>query len=156
MIDEQKTEYAYKDDLISRYMNLIIHEALKLQPSESYDQHKSATSRITSIFLELLERQFPIESTGRPLQLKKAQDYAKNLNVQVNYLNRAVNEVTGNPTTTLISERIISEAKVLLQHTDWNIADIAYALGFEYPTYFNNYFKRMTGTNPKSLRPMEV
>jgi AraC-like DNA-binding protein len=156
MIEEQKTDYAYKDDLIRNYINLIIHEALKLQPSENYDQHKNAASRITSVFLELLERQFPIETTDRPLQLKTAQDYAKSLNVHVNYLNRAVKEVTGKPTTAHITERIISEAKALLQHTDWNIADIAYALGFEYPTYFNNYFKRMTGTNPKSLRALEV
>jgi AraC family transcriptional activator of pobA len=156
MIEEQQTEYAYKDDLIHNYINLIIHEALKMQPSENYQQHNNGLSRLTSVFLELLERQFPIESTDRPLQLKTAQDYANNLNVHVNYLNRAVKEVTGKPTTTHISERIISEAKALLQHTDWNIADIAYALGFEYPTYFNNYFKRITGTNPKALRAMEV
>ncbi|WP_315819414.1 hypothetical protein [Paraflavitalea speifideaquila] len=62
MIDEQKTDYAYKDELIRNYINLIIHEALKLQPSENYDQHKNAASRITSVFLELLERQFPIEN----------------------------------------------------------------------------------------------
>jgi AraC family transcriptional activator of pobA len=156
MIDEQQTDYAYKDDLIRNYINLIIHEALKLQPSENFEGHKNAASRLTSVFLELLERQFPVESTDRSLQLKTAQDYANNLNVHVNYLNRAVKEVTGKSTTTLISERIISEAKALLQHTAWNIADIAYALGFEYPTYFNNYFKRMTGTNPKSLRAVEV
>jgi AraC-like DNA-binding protein len=156
MIDEQMTDYTYKDDLIRNYINLIIHEALKLQPSENYDQHKNAASRITSVFLELLERQFPVESADRPLQLKTAQDYARNLNVHVNYLNRAVKEVTGKPTTAHLAERIISEAKALLQHTDWNIADIAYALGFEYPTYFNNYFKRMTGTNPKSLRALEI
>jgi AraC family transcriptional regulator, transcriptional activator of pobA len=156
MIDEQQTDYAYKDDLIRNYINLIIHEALKLQPSENFDQHKNAASRITAVFLELLERQFPVESADRPLQLKTAQDFAKSLNVHVNYLNRAVKEVTGRPTTAHIAERIISEAKALLQHTDWNIADIAYALGFEYPTYFNNYFKRLTGTNPKSLRAQEV
>jgi AraC family transcriptional regulator, transcriptional activator of pobA len=156
MIEEQQTDYAHKDDLIRNYINLIIHEALKLQPSEKFDQHRNASSRITSVFLELLERQFPIEDTEKPLQLKTAQDYAKNLNVHANYLNRAVKEVTGKPTTIHISERIISEAKALLQHTDWNIADIAYALGFEYPTYFNNFFKKMTGTNPKSLRVQEV
>src|SRR5215203_6093904 len=111
MIDEQKTDYAYKDDLIRNYINLIIHEALKLQPSENYDQHKNAASRLTSVFLELLERQFPIETTDRPLQLKTAQDYANNLNVHVNYLNRAIKEVTGKPTTSHISDRIISEAK---------------------------------------------
>jgi AraC family transcriptional activator of pobA len=156
MIDEQESKYTFKDDLIRNYIHLIIHEALKLQPSENYEQHKNASSRITSVFLELLERQFPIESADRPLQLKTAQDYAQNLRVHVNYLNRALKEVTGKPTTAHITERIISEAKALLQHTDWNIADIAYALGFEYPSYFNNYFKRVTGTNPKSFRAMEV
>lgn len=152
MVDEQKSDYTYKDDLMRNYINLIIHEALKLQPSEHFDQQKNAVFRLTSVFLELLERQFPIESSDNPLQLKRAQDYANSLNVHVNYLNRAVKEVTGKSTTTHITERIVSEAKALLQHTDWNIADIAYALGFEYPTYFNNFFKRLTGTNPKSLR----
>lgn len=156
MIDEQKADYAYKDDLIRNYINLIIHEALKLQPSENYHQNINAASRITNVFFELLERQFPIESTDKPLQLKSAQDYAKELSIHPNYLNRAVKEVTGKPTTTHITERIVNEAKALLQHTNWNIADIAYALGFEYPTYFNNFFKRLTGTNPKTLRLQEV
>jgi AraC family transcriptional regulator, transcriptional activator of pobA len=156
MIEEQKSDYTYKDDLIRNYINLIIHEALKLQPSEHYDQHKTAASRLTSVFLELLERQFPVESSDNPLRLKTAQDYARYLNVHVNYLNRAVKEVTGKPTTAHITERIVSEAKALLLHTGWNIADIAYALGFEYTTYFNNFFKKLTGTNPKSLRLQEV
>ncbi len=155
MIDEQKTDYVYKDDLIRNYINLIIHEALKLQPSENYDKHKNAAHRITSVFLELLERQFPIESTDRPLQLKTAQDYASSLSIHVNHLNRAVKEITGKSTTTHIAERIITEAKTLLQHTDLTIAEIAYSLGFEYPTYFNNYFKRRTGTVPSALR-MEI
>ena len=156
MIDEQQSDYSFKDDLIRNYIHLIIHEALKMQPSESYDQHKNAASRLTSVFLELLERQFPIESEDRPLQLRTAQDYANNLSVHVNYLNRAVKEVTGKPTSAHISERIVSEAKALLQHTNWNIAEIAFALGFEYPTYFNNFFKKLTGTTPKALRTAEV
>ena len=101
---------------------------------------------------DLLERQFPIENSDRPLQLKTAQDYAHNLSVHVNYLNRCVKEITGKSTTNVISERLVSEAKSLLQHTDWNIAEIAFALGFEYPTYFNNFFKKMTGSNPSSFR----
>jgi AraC family transcriptional regulator, transcriptional activator of pobA len=156
MMAEQNTNYAFKDDLIRNYINLIIHEALKLQPAENFDQVKNAAHRITNVFLELLERQFPIESTGRPLKLRTAQDYATALNLHVNYLNRAVKETTGKSTTTHISERIANEAKALLLHTDWNVADIGYALGFEYPTYFNNFFKRITGTNPTSIRPAEV
>jgi AraC family transcriptional activator of pobA len=156
MMAEQSTDYAFKDDLIRNYINLIIHEALKLQPAENFDQVKNAAHRITNVFLELLERQFPIENTSRPLKLRTAQDYATALNLHVNYLNRAVKETTGKSTTTHISERIANEAKALLRHTDWNVADIGYALGLEYPTYFNNFFKRVTGTNPTSLRPAEV
>ncbi len=104
------------------------------------------------MFLELLERQFPIESPDKPLTLRTAQDYALRLSVHVNHLNRAVKEVTGRPTTAHIADRVVSEAKALLQHTDWNIADIAYGLGYDYPTYFNNFFKKMTGSNPLKFR----
>ena len=156
MIDEQRSNYVYKDDLIRNYVHLIIHEAVKMQPSENYDEHKNAASRLTSVFLELLERQFPIESAERPLQLRTAQDYAHSLSVHVNHLNRAVKEITGKPTSVHIAERVLSEAKALLQHTDWNIAEIAFSLGFDYPTYFNNFFKKLTGTTPKSLRVTSV
>jgi len=152
MIVEQDTAYQFKDELIRNYINLLIHEALKIQPSEKYSRHKNASSRITSVFLDLLERQFPIEHSEHPLQLKTAQDFARNLSMHVNHLNRAVKEVTGKPTTAHIGERIIIEAKALLQHTDWTVAEIAYSLGFEYPTYFNNYFKKITGTVPTALR----
>ena len=77
MIEEQENDYTFKDELIRNYISLIIHEALKLQPSEHYHQTKKATSQITSVFLELLERQFPIETFDHPLQLKTAQDYAR-------------------------------------------------------------------------------
>ncbi|MCD8165826.1 MAG: helix-turn-helix domain-containing protein [Bacteroides sp.] len=152
MIEEQENDYTFKGELIRNYIHLIIHEALKLQPSEHYHQTRKATARITSVFLELLERQFPIETFDHPLQLRSAQDYAQSLNVHTNYLNRAVKEITGKSTTAHITERIVAEAKALLQHTDWNISEVAYALGFEYPTYFNNFFKKQTGATPKSLR----
>jgi AraC-like DNA-binding protein len=156
MIEEQQGDYVNKADLIRNYIHLILHEALKLRPSENYYQHKNAASRITQVFLELLERQFPIESTDNPLRIKTPQDFAQNLAVHVNHLNRSVKEITGKPTSTQISERVIAEAKSLLLHTNWTISDIAYALGFEYPTYFNNFFKKMTGTNPTSVRAQEV
>ena len=62
MIEEQETDYVFKDDLIRNYINLILHESMKMQPSENFFKHKNASSRITSLFLELLERQFPIET----------------------------------------------------------------------------------------------
>lgn len=156
MIEEQKSDYVFKDELIRNYISLIIHESLKMEPAENFEQNSNASSRLSSVFLELLERQFPIETTSNPLQLRAAQHYAQHLNVHVNYLNRAIKEVTGKSTTTHITERIITEAKALLQHTDWSVSEIGYALGFDYPTYFNNFFKKNTGTNPSAFRLSEV
>lgn len=151
MLAVRDTDYAYKSDLIKSCIELIIHEALLLQPPDEPAYQNGAT-RMTHLFLDLLERQFPIEHASEPLKLRSAQDFAAKLAVHVNYLNRVVKEVTGRPTSLHIAERIASEAKALLQHTDWSVADIAYALGFAYPTYFNNFFKRVTGLTPKSFR----
>ncbi|MES2278640.1 MAG: helix-turn-helix domain-containing protein [Bacteroidota bacterium] len=145
-------DYPFKGDLIRNCIEVILHEALRIQPSQHIIPFKNAATRITHLFMDLLERQFPIERSNDPLRLRNAQDFALGLSVHVNYLNRSVKEVTGKPTSVHIAERIAAEAKALLQHTDWSVADIAYALGFEYPTYFNNYFKRVTGVVPKSFR----
>jgi AraC-like DNA-binding protein len=156
MLDVHGGDYHYKSELIRNCIELIIHEALRIQPAQNVPQFKNAATRITHLFMDLLERQFPIERTDEPLKLRTAQDLAAELSVHVNYLNRSVKEVTGKPTSAHIAERITAEAKALLQHTDWSVAEIAYSLGFDYPTYFNNYFKRMTGITPKSLRKEKV
>ncbi len=152
MLAEINSTYAYKFDLLKSYVHLIIHQAMKMQPVRDYQAHTSAAGRITELFIELLERQFPVDGQEHTLQLKTAADFAHHLSIHVNHLNRSVKEVTGKTTTQHISERIIKEAKILLAHSDWNIAEIAYSLGFEYPSYFNNFFKRQTQTNPQSLR----
>jgi AraC-like DNA-binding protein len=152
MIVEQESAYQYKDELIKNYINLIIHEAHKLQPSENFFTAPNASARISGLFIELLERQFPIDNPHQSLSIKNPQDFADRLNIHANHLNRAVKQTTGKTTKDHITERIASEAKALLINTDWNVADIAYALGFEYPTYFNNFFKRVAGITPGSLR----
>ena len=152
MLSVFSTDYEYKNDLIRNCIELILHEAVRGQPSPDGLTQKNAAIRITGLFTDLLERQFPIENAAEPLRLRTAHAFADSLSVHVNYLNRSVKAVTGKPTSVLIAERIAAEATALLQHTDWPVADIAYGLGFDYPTYFNNYFKRVTGVIPKSFR----
>jgi AraC-like DNA-binding protein len=152
MLEEIASDYVYKYDVLRNYLDILIHQALKMEPAESYFKHSNASSRIASLFIELLERQFPIDSPENSLRLKTAKDYAGSMSIHVNHLNRAVKEITGKTTTDHISARIIKEASALLTHTDWNISEIAYSLGFEYPTYFNNFFKKHTNLSPKSLR----
>lgn len=152
MMTEMESTYTYKYDLLRTYVQLIIHQALKMQPVGEYRKHTNAGIRITELFLELLERQFPVDGHDHTLQFRTAAQFAENLRVHVNHLNRSVKETTGKTTTQHISDRIVKEARTLLLHSDWTISEIGYSLGFEYPTYFNNFFKKHTRVTPLSIR----
>jgi AraC family transcriptional activator of pobA len=147
------SDYEHKDDLLRNQLSLLVHEAARLQPASPYPAvATNAAERVTNLFMSLLEIQFPVTKEYHEPLLKNAQDFADRLAVHVNSLNRAVKEVTGKPTTAHIAERLTSEAKVLLHHTDWSVGDIADRLGFEYATYFHRFFKQHTGTTPLAFR----
>lgn len=152
MLDEIRSEYIYKYEVLQHHLHLLVHEAMKMTPHIVNKRQANAAERITTLFLELLERQFPIDSPERSLKLKAAGDYAKALSVHVNHLNHAVKEVTGKPTSLHISDRILAEAIALLKHTDWPVSSVAAALGFEYPNYFYHFFKKKTGHSPTAIR----
>jgi len=152
MLAEINSDYIFKYDLLRSYVTELLHYAMKIQPSNRLFQHPDANSRITAVFTELLERQFPIESPSQRFGLRSAKDFADRLSVHVNHLNRAVRQTTGKTTTDHIMERLTIEARALLRHTNWNVSEISYCLGFEAPTHFNNFFKKQTSTTPSAFR----
>jgi AraC-like DNA-binding protein len=152
MFDELDSDYAFKYDLLRAYVLELIHSAQKLQPATTLYRGSTAATRIASLFTELLARQFPIEVKGQQVKLRTAQDFATQLAVHTNHLNRALKEVTGKTTTQLLAERLLQEAQALLQHTDWPVGLIGYSLGFEEPAHFNNFFKKHTGHTPTAAR----
>jgi AraC-like DNA-binding protein len=146
------SDYPHKYSLLLSYLHLIIHQGIKMRPADNFEKYTNASSRITALFVELLERQFPIDTPETVLKLKMANDYASSLSIHANHLNRAVKDTTGKTTTAHIAARITQEARALLQYIDWNVAEVAYSLGFETPAYFNNFFKKNTGTTPREAR----
>jgi AraC-like DNA-binding protein len=149
---EIASDYAYKYDLLRNYVLELIHYGQKLQPVTALYSTHNAASRVSSLFLELLERQFPIESPQQKLNLRTAKDYADRLAVHVNHLNKVLKENVGKTTTEIITSRTTQEAKILLRQTDWNISEIAYSLGFEEVAHFSNFFKRQTSLSPAQFR----
>lgn len=152
MLAELGSNYQYKLDLCRNYVMELIHMGLKMQPIEISPAHSNASTRISSLFTDLLERQFPIESPVQQVNFRSATDFATQLSVHVNHLNKALKDATGKSTSELIAERIVQEAKALLMHTDWNVSEIGYCLGFQEPAHFNNFFKKKTQLTPRSFR----
>ncbi|TCC97337.1 helix-turn-helix domain-containing protein [Pedobacter psychroterrae] len=152
MYKELSSDYAFKYDLLRNYVLELIHYGQKLQPATSLYPSHTASARVSSLFIELLERQFPIESPHQKLSLRTAKDYADRLAVHVNHLNKVLKENTGKTTTEIITGRIVQEAKILLKQTDWNISEISYCLGFEQVAHFSNFFRKQTSFAPGSFR----
>jgi len=152
MDNELSSDYAYKYDLLRNYVLELIHTGQKLKPIESLESSTNASGRITSLFIELLERQFPIESTTQSIRLKSPVDFAGTLGVHINHLNKVLKETTGKTTTEIINGRIAEEAKLLLKQTPWNVSEIAFTLGFEEVAHFSNFFKKHSGLSPIQFR----
>ncbi|MFA6086758.1 helix-turn-helix domain-containing protein [Mucilaginibacter sp.] len=152
MYKEINSDYVYKYDLIRNYLMELIHYGQKLQPATDLYKEHNAAARVSSLFAELLERQFPIASPFQGLQLRTPKDYADQLSIHVNYLNRVLKEQTGQTTKNLISNRIIQEAKILLRQTEWNVSEISLSLGFEEVAHFSNFFKKQTDSSPLAFR----
>ncbi len=154
---EIATDFPYKYDVLRTKVLDLIHTALRLQPAGTHiNKDTNSALRITSLFTELLERQFPIESTLQQMELRRPAEFANHLSVHVNHLNHSLKEITGKTTSQLIADRIVREARSLLQHTEWNIAEIGWCLGFEEISNFINFFKRMEKLPPKSYRNSKI
>jgi AraC family transcriptional regulator, transcriptional activator of pobA len=141
--------YMYKFDMIRSLLQMMILEGIRLQgPVVNENSH----DRLISRFFGLLNQQFPVDSPENPLRMLTPAAYADQLNIHVNHLNNVLKRSTGKTTREIIHERIVEEAKTLLLNTDWDAAQIAYTLGFEYPSHFNKYFKQNTQTTPLLFR----
>ena len=152
MHTEIATDYVYKYDLLRNYLIELIHQGQKLKPILPTKNNMNAATRISTLFIELLERQFPIESPHQVLKLRTAKDYADTLQVHINHLNKVLKEITGKTTSEIISSRIVQESKFLMKQTTWNISEIAFSLGFEEVAHFSNFFKKQTSIFPLAYR----
>lgn len=153
MFEEINSDYIHKYDVLRNLVFELLHFAMKMQPSANFDKKQvNASQRISTLFLELLERQFPIDDNHHKIHLRSASEFASQLNIHVNHLNRAVKETTQKTTSQITAERILQESKILLKHCNWNVSEIAYALGFTEVTHFNNFFKKYVLLSPLKFR----
>lgn len=156
MMAEIKSDYEFKEGLLRNLAFSIIHKVLKLHPAQGVpNKGTNASQRIVSLFLELLGRQYPIESPQQRIQLDTPKDFADHMAIHINHLNRSLKMITGKTTSQHIAERLVMEAKALLKNTNWNISEIAYALGFEESSHFTYVFKKFVHVTPKAFRELQ-
>ena len=101
-------------------------------------------SALTARFLRSLSAQ--------PYTLATASEVAKFLGVSRSWLNQLVRQETGKNLTEHLRGRLILESKRLLAHSDLNISEIAYQLGFDDASYFTRLFRQVEAISPREFR----
>lgn len=85
-------------------------------------------------------------------RLHTVKDYAALMNVTAKTLTLYVNECSTFTPLELINNRIILEAKRLLRYSVLSVKEIAFQLGFDDPSYFVKFFKRIVRQSPADYR----
>ncbi|WP_245600532.1 AraC family transcriptional regulator [Flavobacterium daejeonense] len=115
-----------------------------------YEGNRS--SHIVKVFKRMLETHYRDLNTGKTETVFKVQDYANAQNLNPNYLSNVIKSKTGKPITTWITEKTITEARLLLEKSALSIKEISYRLGFSETAHFSNYFKKHTAQSPAEYR----
>lgn len=79
-------------------------------------------------------------------------DYARELGVSADRLVTAIERATGATPSEIAHRRLIEDARQLLGGSPLQVAEVALALGFRDPAYFNRFFSRHVGMPPGRYR----
>ena len=74
--------------------------------------------------------------------------YANRLCLTERYLGTVIRQTSGTTAKDWIDRALITQAKVLLRHSDKSVMQISENLDFPNPSFFSKYFKRLTGMTP--------
>lgn len=128
--------------LLSALFIMIESERNKVAPSEN----GLATNQNTTLqnFLKILE-----ENYQRPLGVDF---YAEKLFMSTRNLNLICKGILHQTVSEIIETRKLIEAKNQLTHSNKNISEIGFDLGYNEKSYFTNVFKKRTGQSPSEFR----
>lgn len=77
--------------------------------------------------------------------------YADRLCLTERYLGTVVRQTSGTTAKDWIDRGLITQAKVLLRHSNHSVLQISEELNFPNPAFFSKYFKRLTGITPSEF-----
>ena len=83
---------------------------------------------------------------------KKVQYYAAKMNCSTKTINNIIQSVLNKSAKVFINEIVITQIKRLLINTSLTINEVAYTAGFEEPSNFYKYFKKLMYTTPENFR----
>jgi AraC family transcriptional activator of pobA len=143
ILAEYASRALFREHAVLNFLDIIYIELSRHYITPTQLQIKRYHTILRS-FEELLEQFYQHE--------KKPSFYAAKLNITLKHLNRICKETLQKTATTVITDRIILEAKRLLSTPELSVNEIANRLGFEDYSYFSRLFKQKTNETASNFR----
>ncbi|MDI6618113.1 MAG: response regulator [Clostridiales bacterium] len=124
---------------------LRISELIFQRKKEDYEIHNSKIIEHIKKYIE--------ENLDGDLSLTK---FSEMLHFNPSYLSRIYKQLTGESISEYIAEVKFNKAREMLKDTSLKINEIAFALGFETPSYFTRFFKKKANLSPQEYRDSAV
>jgi len=135
-------------ELLISYMKIFLISASRSKIEQQPEVIQSKKGKKEPVILQNLK-----ESIEKDFKSKHTpNDYAASLNISPNALAKIIKKHFNKTLTTLITERIIIEAKRELYLTNKSVKQIAYELGYNDEYYFSRFFKKNTDISPQVYR----
>lgn len=142
--EENQTHNGWRHGMLMAYMRVLTIYLSRLYALQFSNTETVPEKVLLKRYLNKIEENY--------IEQHEVSAYADMLSITAGHLSEVVKEQSGKPAIAHIHERLIVEAKRLLFHTDHSIKEIAFRLGFEDASYFNRFFKRITGDTPAVYR----
>lgn len=143
-------DVAYRSEVVKGYLFVSTASFLsKLGEGGGQDDVLYEGSRENELYLQFMDDLQVYGSKERMVSF-----YADRCCVSPKYFSKMIHLASGKTPIQLIKERVIVEAKVLLNSTDMSIQQIAEALNFPNDSFFCRYFKQEVKVSPMKYREM--
>ena len=152
-----KIDREYNQSIDKHTQNVIVStiELLLNYCNRFYDRQFYTRAKVNADVVQRFEtllKEYFNQSTLIESGLPAVTYFASKLNLSPSYLSDLLQKFTGKSTMEHIHLELVDKAKSLLWGTDNSISEIAYELGFEYPSHFTKIFKAKTGKSPSEYR----
>lgn len=139
MVKENENQDSYRVELLKRYFKIFMIYLIRKLGEALRAAEQTRETELVRNFMEMLDKNFK--------EKKMVADYAAQLSVTSNYLNRIVKKNTGLSAGHHIRQRVVLEAKRMGRYSDAGMKEIAYSLGFLDSAHFSKFFKTFAGLN---------
>lgn len=141
-----QADIKFQNQAIGAYLKLLLIQSNNIcsLPQHDNPQIIEAGYTILKKFKDLVEDHF--------VEWHHSTQYAQQLHITPDHLNRTIQSLTGKTAKVYIQTRICIAAKRMLYFSDLSTKEIGYKLGFSEASNFSTFFKKNTHQSPTAFR----